>query len=114
MASFDDGPLRSPKGYLYTAPSIFQEGVPPPVLLVGGMFHQSGARREVRVVDVVVVQGAIRVDVVRVVGVGVRGAQAPVDGANRPYPNTRKRGYLFRVSCFETRCWSLLYQAAHI
>ena len=62
MASFDDGPLLSPVGYLYS------------------VFHQSGAGRKVRVVDIVVVDRAVGVDVVRVIGVGVRGAQAPVDG----------------------------------
>lgn len=62
MASFDDGPLLSPKGYLYS------------------VFHQSGAGREVGVVHVVVVHAAVGIDVVRVVGIGVRGAQAPVDG----------------------------------
>ncbi len=62
MASFDDGPLLSPYGYLYS------------------VFHQSGARGEVIVVDVVVVHGAVGFDVVRIVGIGVRGAQAPVDG----------------------------------
>ena len=62
MASFDDGPLLSPKGYLYS------------------VFHQSGAGREVRVVHIVVVHGAVGVDVVRIIGVRVRGAQAPEDG----------------------------------
>ena len=56
------------------------------------VFHQSGTRGEVRVVDVVVVHGAVGIDVVRVVVIGVRGAQAPVDGANRPYPNERQQG----------------------
>ena len=68
IASFDDGPLLSPYGYLYS------------------VFHQSGARGEVIVVDVVVVHGAVGFDVVRIVGVGVRGAQAPVDGSDRLYP----------------------------
>lgn len=56
------------------------------------VFHQSGTRGEVRVVDIVVVHGAVGVDVVRVVCIRVRGAQAPVDGANRPYPNERQQG----------------------
>ena len=79
------------------------------------VFHQSGAGREVFVVDVVVVQRAVGVHVIRVVGIGVRGAQAPVDGGNRPYPFMMKGGYLRPASIFgAARALSLPYQLAHI
>ena len=89
------------------------------------VFHQSGTRGEVRVVDIVVVHGAVGIDVVRVIGIGVRGAQAPVDGANRPYPNERQPvgSGAYLCSCpyrpasvfmAAARALSLSYHAAHI
>lgn len=124
MASFDDGPLPSPFGYWYSVILLARRTRRP----FDRRSHRSGARREVRVVHVVVVERPRGVHVIGVVRVRVRGAQPPVDGADRPYPNTRRSfpapgkshclaaATHLRVSflMFVTLSWSFLYQAAHI
>ncbi len=124
IASFDDGPLRLPFGYLYTVILLTRRTRRP----FDRRSHQSGARREVRVVHEVAVERPRSIHVIGVIRVGVRRAQPPVDGADRPYPNTRrsfphpgKQSYLdmfsyLRVSFLTLAAlsWSFLYQPAHI